>query len=318
MTGVVTLGETMALLALPAGRIGAGAPVVVGIGGAESNVAIALARLDVPCTWISRLGDDALGTLVGREIRAEGVTVLAKRSADAPTGMMVKEHVGGRPSRVRYYRRGSAASFLSPDDVDESVIAAADVLHVTGITAALGPGPRAAVVRAIEVARASGTLVSFDVNHRSTLWDEAEAVPVLAGLIATADLVFAGTDEAALVLGRPCPDPVTPGTGAALAEALAALGPATAVVKLGELGSVAHQGAESVSAPTRPVRVVDPVGAGDAFVGGYLAELLRDGSLARCLAVGNSLGGFVCTVAGDWEGLPTRAELDATAGEVVR
>jgi 2-dehydro-3-deoxygluconokinase len=291
---------------------------VVGIGGAESNVAIALARLDVPCTWISRLGDDALGTLVGREIRAEGVTVLVRRSTDAPTGMMVKEHLGGRPSRVRYYRRGSAASTLSVDDVDEAVVSAADVLHVTGITAALGPGPRAALVRAVEIARASGTLVSFDVNHRSTLWGAAEAVPVLAGLVADADLVFAGADEAALVLDVPCPGPVTPETGAALAEALAALGPATAVVKLGELGAVAHRGADSVFAPTRPVRVVDPVGAGDAFVGGYLAELLRGGSLDQCLAVGNTLGGIVCTVAGDWEGLPTRAELTAAAGEVVR
>ncbi|MCS7483558.1 sugar kinase [Umezawaea endophytica] len=320
MTGVVTLGETMALLALPEGRIGVGTPVVVGIGGAESNVAIALARLDVPCTWISRVGDDALGTLVGREIRAEGVAVRARRSTDAPTGMMVKEHLGGRPSRVRYYRSGSAASRMSPADVDEAVVAEADVLHVTGITAALGPGPRAALAKAVEVARANGTLVSFDVNHRSTLWGSDEAVPVLSGLIAAADLVFAGSDEAALVLGRPGPDPLTPESGAELAEALVGLGPATAVVKLGELGSVANRADESVFAPTEPVRVVDPVGAGDAFVGGYLAELLRGGSLARCLAAGNVLGGIVCTVPGDWEGLPTRAELAARGNphEVVR
>lgn len=313
MTGVVALGETMALLALPAtGRPGAGVPL--GIGGAESNVAIALARLDVPSTWLSRVGDDALGALVVREIRAEGVTVVARRDPEAPTGLMVKEHRGGRPSRVRYYRRGSAASRLSPEDVDEQLIAEADVLHVTGITPALGEGPRAAVEHAVAVARAVGTLVSFDVNHRATLWSAAEAAPVLADLAARADLVFAGAEEAALVLGVAADE-----DGAVLAAELAGRGPATAVVKLGERGAVAHQGGRAVRAPTRPVRVVDAVGAGDAFVGGYLAELLRGGSLEQCLAMGNRVGGAVCAVPGDWEGLPTRAELEADEqGEVLR
>lgn len=142
MTGsVVTLGETMALLTTPpAGRITGGTGLTVGIGGAESNVAIALARLDVPCTWISRVGDDALGALVVKEIRGEGVDVVVRRDDAAPTGMMLKELRGGRPWRVRYYRRDSAASRLSPDDVDEPLIASAAVLHLTGITPALGPG----------------------------------------------------------------------------------------------------------------------------------------------------------------------------------
>ena len=93
--------------------------------------------------WVSRVGDDALGTFVTREIRAEGVRVVAVRDPAAPTGLMLKEHRGGRPWRVRYYRAGSAASRLSPADVDAVAdeIAAADVLHLTGITAALGAVP---------------------------------------------------------------------------------------------------------------------------------------------------------------------------------
>ena len=75
---VVTVGETMALLDAPAsGRLGSGSALPVGIGGAESNVAIGLARLGVDCTWVSRVGDDALGTFLTREIRAEGVRVIA-------------------------------------------------------------------------------------------------------------------------------------------------------------------------------------------------------------------------------------------------
>jgi 2-dehydro-3-deoxygluconokinase len=322
MTGsVVTLGETMALLTTPpAGRISGGAGLAVGIGGAESNVAIALARLDVPCTWISRVGDDALGALVVKEIRGEGVDVVVRRDETAPTGMMLKELRGGRPWRVRYYRRDSAASRLSPDDVDEALIASAAVLHVTGITPALGAGPLAAVERAVEVARAHGTLVSFDVNHRRSLWSEEAAAPVLARLVAAADLVFAGPAEATLVLTGHWPesDESTVAEGADLAARLAALGPATAVVKLGALGAVARHAGETVSVSAGAVDVVDTVGAGDAFVGGYLAELAAGRPVGECLATATALGTAVCTVPGDWEGIPTRAELAASDLAVVR
>ena len=132
----------MALPTAPGGRqLRSGACLPVGIGGAESNVAIGLARLGVQATWISRVGDDAFGALVTRELRGEGATVTAHLDSAAPTGMMVKEHRGGTPWRVRYYRNGSAASRLSPADVDAAAIADADVLHLTGITPALGPGP---------------------------------------------------------------------------------------------------------------------------------------------------------------------------------
>src|SRR4051795_186119 len=203
VSAVVTGGETMALLDAPAsGRLGGSLPV--GIGGAESNVAIGLARLGVDWGWGSRVGADGRGTYVTREIRAEGGRVVAVRDPDAPTGLMLKEHRNGRPWWVRYYRAGSAASRLSTADVDAVAdeIGAADVLHLTGITAALGASPLAAVRRAIEVAHAAGTLVSFDVNHRATLWSDEAAAPVLARLAAAADLVFAGPEEAALVLGR--------------------------------------------------------------------------------------------------------------------
>jgi 2-dehydro-3-deoxygluconokinase len=309
---VVTLGETMALLDVP-GRLGAGTTLPIGIGGAESNVAIGLARLGVTATWISRVGDDALGTFVTREIRAEGVRVLAARDTTAPTGLMLKEHRDGVPQRVRYYRSGSAASRLSAADVDESAIAAADVLHVTGITAALGPGPLAALEHATAVARAAGTLVSFDVNHRTTLWSDDAAAPVLARLVGGADLVFAGPEEAALVLGH-APDDEE------LARGLAKLGPATVVVKLGARGALSLTGDAVHTAPAEPVTVLDPVGAGDAFVAGYLSAVVADLPEGARLRTGNALGAAVCAARGDWEGLSTRAELGYRPhpGEVLR
>jgi len=318
------VGESMVLLDAPAsGRLGPALPV--GIGGAESNVAIGLARLGVDCAWVSRVGDDALGTFMAREIRAEGVRVVAIRDRLAPTGLMVKEHRGGRPWRVRYYRAGSAASRLSPADVDAVAdeIAAADVVHLTGITAALGASPLAAVERAVAVARAAGTVVSFDVNHRATLWSDAAAGPVLGRIAAAADLVFAGPEEAALVLGRAPPPPSYEEgfeEGEVLARELAKRGPATVVVKLGALGALALSGDEVHRAPALPVAVVDPVGAGDAFVAGYLSEVVAGGAVPDALRTANACGGAVCGVAGDWEGLPTRAELADLGGsdEVLR
>ncbi|MEU6034457.1 sugar kinase [Actinomadura sp. NPDC047616] len=321
--GLVTLGETMAVLT-PAvsGRPGPGNPLRVGIGGAESNVAVAVSRLGAPGTWIGRVGDDDLGRLVVRELRAEGVRVLAEVDPHAPTGLLLKELRGGRPRRVRYYRTGSAGSRLSPTDVDRArrAIADAGVLHLTGITAALGPQPRAALARATQVARDAGTRVSFDLNHRRTLWPDAAAAPVLRDLAASADVVFAGAEEAALILGRPAAGEATVDDGRELAAALLALGPGTAVVKLGALGAVAaHEGGVAY-APARAVTVVDPVGAGDAFAGGYLAELLRGMPPDVGLRTGNAMGAVVTATEGDWEGLPTRAELaeDLQGEEVMR
>jgi 2-dehydro-3-deoxygluconokinase len=351
--GVITLGETMALLTPPAAaRLRDGAGMTLGIGGAESNVAIALARLGCASTWISRVGEDDFGTLVAREVRAEGVRVLAERDPDRPTGLMVKEARGGRTTRVRYYRAGSAASGLSAAEVERYAeqIAAAAVLHVTGITAALGPGPREAVLRAVEIASAHHTFVSFDVNHRSALWTDEEAGPVLADLARRAHLTFAGPEEAALILGFGAAGPGRPrqgdgvragepgrpregdGVGAGeadrvatleegekLARELAAVAAGDIVLKLGSLGAVVIEGEAAHHGPTEPIVVTDPVGAGDAFVGGYLAALLDGESPLGCLTLANRIGGAVCRAPGDWEGLPTRAELEAVvSSEVAR
>jgi len=318
---VVTIGETMALLSAPSKGLHSGSCLPIGIGGAESNVAIGLARLGVPSTWISRIGADSFGALISRELRAEGVRVIAHQDPTAPTGMMVKEHRGGTPWRVRYYRSNSAAAQLSPADLDEPAIIEASVLHLTGITPALGPGPLLTIQRAIEIANSAGTLVSLDVNYRSTLWSPEDAAGVLSRLTSGVDLLFAGPEESALLLGvQPTSATPTFQDGEDLARGLAKLGPPTVVVKLGALGSIAVQGDHTFRAPTRPITVVDAVGAGDAFVAGYLSELVTGAAVPECLGMGNVLGGAVCQQPGDWEGLPTRDELnDSTVtSEVVR
>ncbi|MGH1565002.1 sugar kinase [Mumia sp. DW29H23] len=302
---VVTLGESMGLLSSRGtGPLAHGTQLTLSVAGAESNVAIALSRLGVPVTWIGRLGTDAVGDVVRRELGAEGVDLVVVRDPDAPTGVMIKEHRSAATTRVWYHRAGSAGSRLEPADVPEDVVARARVLHVTGITPALSASAAAAAERAVDLAREAGVLVSFDVNHRSKLWGSAAAAAALASLVARSDVVFAGLDEAALFV-----DVDADADPAEVAHALTRLGPAQAVVKLGSQGCVAVVDGAVHRQEALRVPVVDPVGAGDAFVGGYLAGLVDDDAPAARLQLAVTLGAFACTVDGDWEGLPFRDDL---------
>jgi 2-dehydro-3-deoxygluconokinase len=313
---LVTLGETMALFT--ADRVGPlrhATTMRVSIAGAESNVAIGVRRLGHPAAWIGRVGSDELGELVLGRLRAERVDVdAAVVDPEAPTGLMVKEHRTADLARVVYYRRGSAGSRLAPGDLDEARIRGARVLHLTGITPALGATAREAVHAAAETARGAGVPVSLDVNYRSALWPPERAAAELRDLARRCQLLFAGEDEAELLVG----DRGGPERAAA---ALAALGPRQAVLKLGARGAVAVVDGTPHRQPALPVHAVDPVGAGDAFVAGYLAGVLDGAAGPDCLRIGVRCGAFAVTVAGDWEGLPTREELDLLAhgaGTVLR
>ncbi len=306
-SGLVTLGETMGLLTPETpGPLHHARGLHLSIAGAESNVAIGVRRLGGAATWIGRVGADEVGDLVLRELRAEDVGTRVVRDTTAPTGLMLKTIRAAGITRVTYYRTASAGSRLSPDDLDEALIAGAGVLHVTGITPALGAGPAAAVQAAIEIAAGAGVPVSLDVNYRSALWDQATAGDRLRELTRRADVVFAGEAEATLLTTAsegPAASPV------ALARAIAADGPAQVVIKRGAAGCTAVIDGVELEQPAVPVLAVDPVGAGDAFVAGYLAELLAGQPPAVRLATAVAAGAFAVTVSGDWEGLPHRADL---------
>jgi 2-dehydro-3-deoxygluconokinase len=296
--GLITFGETMGLVAADGiGPIEYARSFSFGIGGAESNVAIGVARLGGPATWFGRVGPDAAGELIIRRLAAEQVRVLAIRD-DAFTGLMVKHRRSGTSLHVDYHRAGSAGSRIGPVDVPGDEIRAAAILHVTGITPALSDSARAAVFHAVEVARAAGVRVSVDVNYRSKLWSSFDAAPVLRDLVSRADIVFAGPQDAELV-------------GAASLEALAALGPTEVIIKDGARGCTALVDGAVYTVAALSVRVVDPVGAGDAFVAGYLADRLAGADAGARLRTAIRAGAFAVTVPGDCEGLARRPELIA-------
>lgn len=301
-TDVVTLGETMALMkADTPGPLAHASALSLGIGGAESNVAIALRRLGTSVTWAGRVGEDSLGDLVVRELRAENLNVVASYDPQAPTGLMIKERRTMDAQKVWYYRQGSAGSRLSPDDVPAGHIAAAKLLHITGITPALSISAADAVHLAIDHARAAETTVSFDLNYRSALWGPEEAGKQFRTIAARSDLLFAGDDEAALAVGG--------GTPLQLAQRLCDLGPRQVIIKRGAAGSLALIDGKKYLQPAIPIRAVDTVGAGDAFVGGYIAELLEGEAAPLRLLTAARTGAFACLVPGDWEGMPRRKEL---------
>jgi 2-dehydro-3-deoxygluconokinase len=226
----------------------------------------------------------------------------------APTGLMLKERLGPAARRVWYYRRDSAGSRLCPDDVDPALLARARVVHVTGITPGLSPTAAAAVTRAVDLASDARALVSLDLNYRAAIWDARRFSAALRPLVERADLVFGSADELEMAM-RGHPPSGEARSPERLARDVAAAGPGTVVVKRGADGALAWVEGEVISGAAVPVEVVDPVGAGDAFVAGWLVAQLRGEPAGERLRLGLAAGALACTAVGDWEGAPTSAGL---------
>jgi 2-dehydro-3-deoxygluconokinase len=302
MPSVVTAGETM-VLGVPArpGRLRHAASLELKVGGAESNVAIALSRLGVSAGWVSLLGDDEPGQLVLDRIRAEGVDTWQVRRTSNSTGLYLRETVGTQV-RVYYYRKGSAASTMAPGAFDPGYLEGAEFLHLTGITPALSEECRAFTLWAAREARATGTLLSFDVNYRSKLWGPEEARAFVEEILPHVGLLLIGDEEALALWGRDDEEFV---------RQLAASGPREVVLKRGGEGSLALVDGRTITQPAFPVEDVDPVGAGDAFDAGYLAGHLWGLGAEERLRAANAMGALSVATLGDYEGLPDEEELRA-------
>jgi 2-dehydro-3-deoxygluconokinase len=310
MSDVVTFGETMAAIRV-AGPLRLGGPATLSIAGAESNVASGLARLGHAVSWVGVTGADEPGELIRRTLRAEGVDLThARVDPDAPTGLILFEPRVADVNRVTYYRTGSAGSRLRPSDVDPALGDPPRVLHVTGITAGLSSSSYTSWKSALRQANAAGILVCLDVNHRQRVWSRADAAAALRPALASLGLVVASDDE--LDVLTDAADPV--------ADLLAA-GVPEVVVKHGAGGATSHSAAGVVHRPARAVPVVDTIGAGDAFVAGLLSGWLDGLDPGARLDRAVVCGAFAVATRGDWEGLPTRADLpllDVDPGTAVR
>jgi 2-dehydro-3-deoxygluconokinase len=285
---LVTLGETMAVLTPSSAEAIVNAETFrVDAGGAESNVAAHVVHCGRGARWYSRLGRDALGLRVHRILQQRGIDVSGVHWDDnSPTGLYVKDPGGP----VSYYRSGSAASRLSPHDVESLVFDDAAVVHLTGITPALSTSAAAATEMVLVQARRRGIPVSFDVNHRPGLWSAELAAPVLRSLANRADIVFVGLDEAARLW-----DTTTPREVRTLLPTAASL-----VVKDGAVGATVYDGNEEFFVPTPPVNVVEEVGAGDAFAGAFLASMMQGEHLSSSAAAGHAQAALALSSTSDF------------------
>lgn len=303
---VLCFGETMAMfVAEQPGDLAQVSQFTRRIAGADSNVAIGLARLGFKVRWLSRVGDDSLGRFVIDSLRQEGLDCDGVEvDPRHPTGFQLKARRddGGDP-KVEYFRRHSAASHLSPAIIDGQRLQVRH-LHATGIPLALSPTCRALSHALVDTLRAAGRSISFDPNLRPSLWpDSATMIREVNALAAKADWVMPGLEEGRLLTGLREP--------ADIAAFYLDKGAGLVVIKLGEQGAYFRTQRDEGQVGAVPVsQVVDTVGAGDAFAVGVLSGLLEGRDLPTAVARGNWCGSRAVQSRGDMEGLPWRHELE--------
>ena len=293
MHDLVTLGEVMLRLSVPSpARFETARQLDVLIGGAEANVAAACARLGLRAAWVSALPANPWGERVRRELSAHGVDCTHVRMTDgARVGVYFLEHgVAPRPTRVLYDRRDSAFARLTPAEVEWAPFRQARLVHLSGVTPALGASARALVERAVEEA----VTVSYDVNYRVALWSPVEARAFAARLLPRVRYLFVGAAEARTVFD------IT-GTPEHILETLGRLAPqATVVLLQGEDGSMVLDGGRICCPRIKPpTRMVDPIGAGDAYVAGFLWATLNGRGAQEAADAGAAVGALKCSTWGD-------------------
>ena len=304
---VITIGEAMAMfVATETGELAEVEHFMKRVAGAELNVATGLARLGLSVGWVSRVGADSFGRFV--------LTALAKEGIDArgvstdgryATGFQLKSKVeNGTDPIVEYFRKGSAASHLSPDDFNAAYFASARHLHVSGVAAALSESSYALLDRAARTMKAQGKTISFDPNLRPTLWkSEAAMVEKLNRLAFQADWVLPGLKEGMILTGQQTPE--------AIADFYLSHGVRAVIIKTGSDGAwyKTADGEQGAVAAIKVDNVVDTVGAGDGFAVGVISALLEGKPLPQAVKRGNKIGSLAIQVQGDSEGLPTREAL---------
>lgn len=294
MPDVVTIGETMLRMSAPVGiPLENASQLSVQVGGAESNVAIALSRLRTSAGWISRLTDNPLGRRICNEVRAQGVDVsrVLWTHTDRVGTYFVELGRAPRPNRIVYDRSGSAMASINPDEVDWAYVRGAKVVHLTGITPSLGTTCRELVVRAVREAKAAKVAVSFDINYRTRLWTAAAAAATLAPLLSQVTVLISTAEDAQVLFG-------IGGSARAVAEALRARFPCEVVTVTDGAQFAAASAGRTLERGGYKVDVVDRIGAGDAFAAGFLhGYLARD--VQRGLDYGAALAALKHTYHGD-------------------
>lgn len=304
---VLLIGEPMGLFTASAeGSCGTVSTFEASVAGAELNVAIGLRRLGHEPVYMTRVGNDPFGDRILGFMRANDLnTSLVRVCDDLPTGFMLKSRVHEGDPQTYYFRRHSAASTISAQDVAAIDLNDVSMVHVTGILPALSDACLEATFALLARAHDRGMFISFDPNLRPSLWkDEQTMRSVLCRIASYCDLVLPGIGEGHTLFGT---------TGLEdTAQAFLDNGAQCVIVKDGPRGAYATDGTQCIYVPgCRVTHVVDTVGCGDGFAAGVISALLEGLDIQEATYRGCMLGAIQTQHISDNDGLPTRSQLHA-------
>jgi sugar/nucleoside kinase (ribokinase family) len=266
-------------------------------GGAPATCAAAIVRLGGRACLISRVGVDPFSTFLLDALAAEGVNIShVKRIPDRQIGLVFHECLGGVTSLI-FYRRDSAASTFTPEDIDPEVIRGAAALHIPGVTFQISESAKETCLMAARLAEEAGVLISFDPNIRNILGG-TETRQAMEEVISLADVITPTLEEATAITGEENP--------LRAAHLLRARGPRVVAVTLGKEGSVLLGDGEPIVCPGYHVEVVEPTGAGDVYAAAIIIGLLNGWALERIGRFANAAGALAVTAMGHFgDALPT-------------
>ncbi len=272
------------------------------------NTAVAARRLGSSAGLITRLGNDVFAEDLRQLMLSEQLDPSGIRMTTGATGMVMVAVDDEGQRQFQYYRKGSAASTLDPNDIDEALIKQAQVVYATGVSMAISGTARQAVFRAFELAQKHGVLTAFDPNYRPALWKRAEeAFDAFTALMPLVDLFLPSL-----------PDDVRPVFGFSRLEQMMDYcwfkGIKLVVAKNGADGC--HVGYKNTiqHMPAIPGKAMDTTGAGDAFNGGFLHGLIQEMSLMDAAQLGTVTAGLRIRHTGTLRSMPRHDEVYALLG----
>jgi 2-dehydro-3-deoxygluconokinase len=273
------------------------------------NVVVALGRLGIPCAILTKVGKDPFGDYLLEDWESLGVDLSYVSRGGGPTGFYVGEYAEDASYRIWYWRHGSAASTIAPADVDRVDLDGVRLAHLSGISQAISASSRSATKRLAERSKDRGIQVSLDINYRPQIWSPEDAAEAIHEVLPEVHLVFCGSpDESRIVTGYEDP--------ADAAKYFIDHGVKIAALTMAENGAYAATADESVLLPHVARQVRGPQGAGDAFVGGFLAGHLAGAPLVTAARMGALVAGLKVERHGPLRGIPQHAEVVARAREL--
>lgn len=319
MADVVTLGEAMVRLSPPSfQRLEQTSSLDIQVGGGELNVAVAVSRLGLSAAWISKLPENALGRLIRNKAREQGVdTSQVVWSKEGRAGLYFMEFgASPRASSVLYDRSFSAISQIKPGEVDwQQVFKGARWFHVSGITPALSRSAAAITAEALKAARAAGVQTSYDLNYRSKLWTDKEAQLCQEPMMEFVDVLITTEEDTKVVFKITAGEEQDEKFTKVSAESFKIVAQKLqekfkfkiVAITLRENPSVWKNNWTAIacsqgrvfSDKTYEVEIVDRVGAGDSFSGGFIYGYLTSGDVETALKMGNAYAAIKHSIPGD-------------------